>query len=1107
MTAYDINQNLKTRWRGALQWMITILLIAGGLLSTANWEADRQERVRMNFYRERITDLARISESIINGKLHEFDNSLLVLRDAYVADPERFAENVKMLQSGPLSDRDIIVVMVDHDGYLTYTDAADVPSRLYLGDRQYFRYFADGGKDRLYIDKPSLGRVTRRFSLPLARPIYDSHGMFIGVIVISVKQQSLVDFGLRLQLSGDTTITIVNQEGAVVSRSRDFVKFQGTTLPPELLAPMLKGTDGVFLNPSNPVGAQMVIAYRHIHDADTPLIVNVEASPANVLREISKQRSVLMWGAVFTSLVIMILIAVYLKSRRITAQMIDALQRSKEQEYETLTGTSLDGFYIADNSGRILDTNVTCRKLLGYTQEELLCLSISDLEATESPEQVAVHMRSAMETGGTRFHSRLRCKDETIIDVEISAQYNDESGGRFFVFIHDITKRKQADAALRKSEAHLQTLVQTIPDLIWLKDSDGVYLDCNEKFERFFGTKKKDIIGKTDYDFVDRELADFFREHDRKAMAAGVSCSNEEWLTFADDGHRVLVDTIKTPMLDAEGNILGVLGIAHDITDHKRIEEELRQSEERLALALKATQDAVWDWDLLTDALYYSPRWLDMLGYAENELDTGPDLWSQLMHPEDFRRASRIFSEALTADSSFEVEGRLRHKDGHDVPVLTRGFILRDDTGKPVRISGTNTDLSERKKIQEERMQWERRGLQLQKAESLSRMAGAIAHHFNNQLQVVMGNLEMAMDDLPSNSPTSAILNEAMKASSKASEISGLMMAYRGQTRGKLSPMDLSAACRQSMTLLQAAVPKDKIIEVDFPASGPIIRGNAGQINLVLNNLVSNAWESITSGPGTIGISARSVSQTDIPASYRVPIDWQPQDISYACIEVTDSGCGIPDKEIEKIFDPFFTTKFTGRGIGLSVVRGIAGAHGGGVTVESKPGQGSIFRVFLPVSTEEVPVLPEYAGQSPEIEEGGTILVVEDEEQVRNMVRIMLTRLGYGVLEAKEGNEAVEIFQKHQNVIRCVISDLTMPVMSGWDTLAALRRLSPDIPVILSSGYEEAQVMSGEYRERPQAFLGKPYRLQELKDTISQILSDQKKSRLHVDIIEQIDPK
>ena len=239
-----------------------------------------------------------------------------------------------------------------------------------------------------------------------------------------------------------------------------------------------------------------------------------------------------------------------------------------------------------------------------------------------------------------------------------------------------------------------------------------------------------------------------------------------------------------------------------------------------------------------------------------------------------------------------------------DQPPQPLPITCHDEIGE--LIGGFNRLLETLAQREAEKAELEARNRQLQKTESLGRMAGAIAHHFNNQLQVVMGNLEMAMDELPREPDNLEILSEAMQAARRAAKVSGLMLTYLGQTPGKRETVDLSEACRQSLILLQSAVPKGMILKVD------------------------------------------------LPASKRFPIDWQPRESVYACLEVADAGCGIASKDIEKIFDPFFTTKFTGRGLGLPVVLGITGAHDGGITVESEPGRGSVFRVFLPVSTEEI---------------------------------------------------------------------------------------------------------------------------------------------------------
>jgi signal transduction histidine kinase/ActR/RegA family two-component response regulator len=404
------------------------------------------------------------------------------------------------------------------------------------------------------------------------------------------------------------------------------------------------------------------------------------------------------------------------------------------------------------------------------------------------------------------------------------------------------------------------------------------------------------------------------------------------------------------------------------------------------------------------------------------------------------------------------------------------------------------TDITDRKRIERENAKLEALNRQLQKSESMGRMAGAIAHNFNNHLHVVMGNLEMAMGGLLPGANPVEHLASAMQAARKASEVSSLMLTYLGQTPGNHEHIDMSEACRRSLPLLQAAVPNGTIIKADFPVSGPIIRANACQIMQALTILITNAWESADENRRGIGLTVKSVYAADISASPRFPVDWQPRDPVYACMEVADAGCGIAENDIEKIFDPFYSTKFTGRGLGLPVVLGIARAHHGAVTVESEPGRGSIFRVFYPVLAEKILRQPHKEVQSPEKEGQDTVLLVEDEEMVRKITADTLRHAGFAVLEAKDGVEAVEIFRQHQDEINCVLSDLMMPRMDGWETLAAIRNLSPDIPFVLSSGYDKKRVMAGEHPVCPNAFLGKPYGLQELRDTILLALEDQNKS-------------
>jgi PAS domain S-box-containing protein len=523
-------------------------------------------------------------------------------------------------------------------------------------------------------------------------------------------------------------------------------------------------------------------------------------------------------------------------------------------------------------------------------------------------------------------------------------------------------------------------------------------------------------------------------------------------------------------------------------------EKRLHESESRLREVLENSLDASYKRNLQNKSYeYLSPVFARISGYTPDEIKAfSYENTKALIHPDDQAEVEHVFSGSLSgeAGTAYHMEYRFRHQKGHYIWLHNQFTLIRDAVGQPLASIGIVRDITERKRDEAEKARLEAQNMQLQKAESLGRMAGAIAHHFNNQLHVVMGNLEMAMKALPPGLDSMENLVSAMQATQKAAEVSSLMLTYLGQSPSKQEPIDLSEVCRQSLALLQAAAPKGTAIKADFLDSGPVILANAGQIRLVLINLLTNAWESADENRRGIGLTVKLVHAADIFASPRFPIDWQPVDSAYACLEVADAGCGIAEHDIENIFDPFFSTKFPGRGLGLPVALGIVRSHRGAVTVESRPDSGSIFRVFFPVSSEAAPHRPDKSALAATPKTCGTVLLVEDEEIVRKMTADMLGAIGFRVIEAKDGVEAVEIFRQHQKEIHCVLCDLTMPRMDGWETLSALRNLSAGIPFVLSSGFDEAQAMAGKHPEHPNAFLGKPYGLQDLREAIRQFMAD-----------------
>ena len=511
--------------------------------------------------------------------------------------------------------------------------------------------------------------------------------------------------------------------------------------------------------------------------------------------------------------------------------------------------------------------------------------------------------------------------------------------------------------------------------------------------------------------------------------------------------------------------------------------EALRGSELRYRRLFEAAMDGMLLFDADTGTIMdANPFLAQMLGFPR-EAFLGQSVWKLGLLKDIVANADRF--------KQLHQQEHIRYDDltietaaGRKLEVELVSYLF--EVNKRRVIQCNLRDITEANHAAAERAHREAQTRQLQKAESLGRMAGAIAHHFNNNLQVVTGNLELALIATQKDAQLAATLTEAMSAATQAAKLSGLMLTYLGQSPHDSQSLDLSALCRDCLPLLRVAMPL--VLETDLATPGPVIKANANQIQQVLTNLVTNAWESGGTHRGAVRLSCMLVGAGTIATAHRFPVDWTPQDSHYACLAVLDSGTGIAAADIEKLFDPFFSRKFFGRGLGLPVVLGIVRMHNGGITVGSEPGQGSAFRVYFPVLPQTELRTPEPAGAVPNIAAGGTVLVVDDEEPIRKLGATMLAQLGYDVLTAEDGEVAVEIFRQQPAAIRCVLTDLTMPHKNGWQTIAALRALRADVPVILASGYDVTSAMAGEHPERPQAFLCKPYTLRELRDALARAI-------------------
>ena len=412
---------------------------------------------------------------------------------------------------------------------------------------------------------------------------------------------------------------------------------------------------------------------------------------------------------------------------------------------------------------------------------------------------------------------------------------------------------------------------------------------------------------------------------------------------------------------------------------------------------------------------------------------------------------------------------------------------LRNAEGEIIGVIGTLHDITERKKAEEERARLEAQVQHAQKLESLGIMAGGIAHDFNNLLTSILGYADLALLQLSRVSPARENVERIETAAARAADLTRQLLAYSGRGQFVVEPVMVPEVIEEMTHLLEVSISRKCEIRYTFDKGLPAVEADVTQLRQVIMNVVINASEAIGDQGGVIalGVSAHHRDRAFLSECYLG--ETLPEGI-YVSLDVADTGCGMTEDVKMKLFDPFFSTKFTGRGLGLAAALGIVRGHKGAIRVVSAPGRGTTFTILFPASPRSAREAGTPAGSAETLRGGGTILVVDDEEMVRGLVKAMLEVLGFKVLTASDGIEGVELFKMHAPAIRAVLLDLTMPRMDGEATFHELRAVRGDVRVVLSSGYNRQDATSRFAGKGLAGFIQKPYRLRELKDVLVQIL-------------------
>jgi PAS domain S-box-containing protein len=618
---------------------------------------------------------------------------------------------------------------------------------------------------------------------------------------------------------------------------------------------------------------------------------------------------------------------------------------------------------------------------------------------------------------------------------------------------------------------------------------EGRYTYVNQAFADIFGYSREEIMSMDALDLIHPDFKEYVRENIRKRLNGEVKSIHYQLKGIKKDGTVIDLEKTGTKTILRAGP--AIIGTSLDITEEKKAEEERKRAEEQirlqnewLSVTLRSIGDAVIATDKEGNITFMNPVAERATGWKAGEAKGRPLI-----------EVFNIIHEITRKPAENPVERVLR--EGHTVGLAnhtsliskTGDELIIEDSAAPIR--GANDDVigvilvfhdaTEKHRSQE-------RALHMQKLESLRVLAGGIAHDLNNLMVAVMGNAGLALRALPAGSPAREYVADIEKATEKVTNFSRQILSFTSQAAQKKEPVQLNNVVEDTAHFLMASISNTADLEYSLSDGLPAITADHQNMQQIVMNLIINASDAIGDSKGTIKVSTGKMRADRKYLDTLHPAGLDEGD--YAYIEVTDTGCGISPETRRRIFEPFFSTKFTGRGLGLAAVFGIASAHGGAIGLESEEGCGATFRVLLPVPAKPVEVTASKPA-SEEIWNGiGSILLVDDEKDSLLMAKKVLEGAGYSVLTATDGSEAIKIYHKNSDSVSAVVMDLIMPHVRGDVAAKEMRKIKDDVNILLLSGYHEIDLTDINSGPGKTAILEKPYKITKLLGAVQDILKD-----------------
>ena len=780
----------------------------------------------------------------------------------------------------------------------------------------------------------------------------------------------------------------------------------------------------------------------------------------------------------FAESVLIIILIVQGRRKR----MVEASLRQAEEKYRSIFNSALEGIFETSPQGQSLTVNPAMAKMLGYESPDEVTSTIQDTahQVWVDPKKRVEWARLLEEQGVVLgYECQFKRKDGTELWVSVSTRRVPGPDGKTILysgFAEDITERRKAEEAVKKSEAKYRRLHESMMDGFVLVEMNGMIKEYNESYRVMTGYTDEELLKLNYRDLTPDRWHDFEQEIvEGQVLVRGYSDVYEKEYR-KKDGMPFPVELRTFLLRDEKGNGSGMWAIVRDITERKIAEAALRESEERFRQVAENVGDFIWEVDVDGVYRYTSPSVSKILGYAPDEL-VGRMHFYDLFTPEVREELKTAAFTGFAAKQPFRAfSNQNLHKNGHVVHLQTSGSPVLDEAGNLVGYRGVDSDNTEHQKL-------EARLRQAEKMEALGTLTGGIAHDFNNILAAMIGFTELVKENLPKASRDERHLQMVMDAGLRGRELIKQMLTFSRKTEQEKKPFQLSTLVKETARFLRASIPATISVRVNVEGeSGPVL-ADPVQIQQVLMNLCTNGAYAMRERGGVLDLN---LSDFSVVLSGTGSDDMKPGE--YVKLVVRDTGTGIQPEVITRIFDPFFTTKKPdeGTGLGLSVAQGIIRQHDGYITVESQPGKGSTFSVYLPKGAEQSGWVA--AGEEAVPTGHERVLFVDDERALTETGQLFLQGLGYTVTAKNSSVEALKLFTDDPGRFDLIVTDQTMPDMTGLELARACIALRPDIPVVLATGFSHA-VSATEAKEAGiRAFVMKPLTKGELGRTVRNAL-------------------